>query len=81
MHNRPPVPLIELLPQHLRNRDAGEGRALEALMGLLAGELAVVERDLDQLYDNWFIESCEPWVIPYLGVLIGARPMRSFGAG
>lgn len=81
MHNRPPVPLIELLPQHLRNRDASEGRALEALMGILAGELAVVERDLDQLYDNWFIESCEPWVIPYLGALIGARPMRSFGAG
>ncbi|MGH6649748.1 MAG: hypothetical protein ACREB7_01320 [Sphingopyxis sp.] len=81
MHNRPPVPLIELLPQHLRNRDAAGGRALEALMGLLAGELAVVERDLDQLYDNWFIESCEPWVIPYIGALIGARPMRSFGAG
>lgn len=81
MHDRPPVPLIELLPQHLRNRDAGEGRALEALMGLLAGELQVVERDLDQLYDNWFIESCEPWVIPYIGALIGARPMRGFGAG
>ncbi|MBL8651935.1 MAG: hypothetical protein JNL35_16220 [Sphingopyxis sp.] len=81
MHNRPPVPLIELLPQHLRNRDAAGGRALEALMGLLAGELQVVERDLDQLYDNWFIESCESWVIPYIGALIGARPMRSFGAG
>lgn len=81
MHDRPPVPLIELLPQHLRNRDAEEGRALEALMGLLGEELAIVERDLDQLYDNWFIESCEPWVIPYIGALIGARPMRSFGAG
>lgn len=81
MHDRPPVPLIELLPQHLRNRDAEEGRALEALMGLLGEELAVVERDLDQLYDNYFIESCEPWVIPYIGALIGARPMRSFGAG
>lgn len=81
MHDRPPVPLIELLPQHLRNRDAEEGRALEALMGLLGEELAIVERDLDQLYDNFFIESCEPWVIPYIGALIGARPMRSFGAG
>jgi hypothetical protein len=81
VHDRPPAALIELLPQHLRNRDAGEGRALEALMGLLGEELAKVERDLDQLYDNWFIESCEPWVIPYIGALIGARPMRSFGAG
>jgi hypothetical protein len=81
VHDRPPVPLIELLPQHLRNRDAEGGRALEALMGLLGEELAIVERDLDQLYDNWFIESCESWVVPYIGALIGARPMRSFGAG
>lgn len=79
MHERPAVSLIDLLPQHLRNRDAAEGQALEALMGLLGEELAKVERDIDQLYDNWFIESCEPWVIPYIGALIGARPMRSFG--
>ncbi|HEY0012019.1 MAG TPA: hypothetical protein VGB79_04110 [Allosphingosinicella sp.] len=79
MHDRPAVPLLELLPQHLRNRDAGEGRALEALMGLLGEDLARVERDIDQLYDNWFIETCEPWVVHYIGALIGARPMRSFG--
>lgn len=79
MHKRPAVPLIELMPQHLRNRDAAEGQALEALMGVLGAELSTVERDIDQLYDNWFIETCEPWVIPYIGALIGARPMRSFG--
>ncbi|MEP9359578.1 hypothetical protein [Sphingomonas sp. KR3-1] len=79
MHNRPDVSLLALLPQYLRTRDATEGHALEALMGVLAGELGIVERDLDQLYDNWFIESCEPWVIPYIGALIGARPMRPFG--
>lgn len=79
MHERPDVALLALLPQYLRTRDATEGRALEALMGVLAGELGTVERDIDQLYDNWFIESCEPWVIPYIGALIGARPMRPFG--
>lgn len=79
MHDRPDVSLMALLPQYLRTRDAAEGRALEALMGVLASELGTVERDLDQLYDNWFIESCEPWVIPYIGALIGARPMRPFG--
>ena len=81
MHDRPAVPLLPLVPQLLRNRDAAEGRPLEALLGLLGDELAIVERDIDQLYDNWFIESCEPWVIPYIGALIGARPMRSFGGG
>ena len=30
--------------------------------------------DLDQLYDNQFIETCAPWVIPYIGELIGFQP-------
>src|SRR6185436_3207701 len=81
MRDRPNPPLVTLIPQHLRNRDAEQGRALEALLGLLGEELGIVERDIDQLYDNWFIETCEPWVIPYIGALIGARPMRDFGNG
>lgn len=81
MHNRPRADLMRLMPDLLRIRDAANGRPLEALLGVLSEELQTVEQDIDQLYDNWFIESCEPWVIPYIGALIGARPMRSFGAG
>ena len=29
--------------------------------------------DLDRLYDDQFIETCAPWVIPYIGDLIGYR--------
>ncbi|UVO55690.1 hypothetical protein [Sphingomonas sp. SUN039] len=81
MHNRPAPDLYTLLPDHFRNRDADQGRPLQALMELLAGELALVERDIDQLYDNWFIETCEQWVIPYIADLVGARALRSFGDG
>jgi len=81
MRDRPAAALYALLPDHYRNRDAENGRPLEALMALLGEELGVVERDLDQLYDNWFIETCEPWVVPYIAALIGARPMRDFGSG
>jgi hypothetical protein len=76
-----PVDLIGLIPQHHRIRDANEGRPLEALLKLLAEEIRVVESDIDQLYDNWFIETCESWVIPYIAALLGARPMRDFGSG
>ncbi|MDP3417839.1 hypothetical protein [Falsiroseomonas sp.] len=79
MHDRTPDRLFRLLPGHHRALDAGAGAPLQALMRLLAGELDIVEADLDQLYDNWFIETCEPWAIPYIGDLVGARRLRPFG--
>lgn len=81
MRNRPPRALFDLLPQHLRVRDAEVGRPLEALTGLLAEELRIVEQDIDQLYDNWFIETCEPWAVPYIAALVGARGLRDIGGG
>lgn len=81
MRNRPARSLFELLPQHLRNRDAEVGRPLEALTGLLAEELRIVEQDIDQLYDNWFIETCEAWAVPYIAALVGARGLRDIGGG
>jgi hypothetical protein len=73
--------LYALLPGHIRARDHEEGRPLQALMRILARELAVVEGDIDALYDNWFIETCEDWAVPYIGDLVGARPLRPFGEG
>lgn len=81
MRNRPARLLFELLPQHLRNRDAEVGWPLEALTALLAEELRIVEQDIDQLYDNWFIETCEPWAVPYIAALVGARGLRDIGGG
>jgi hypothetical protein len=44
---------------------------LQSLIMVVAEQLAAVENDLDQLYDDQFIETCAPWVIPYIGDLIG----------
>jgi hypothetical protein len=79
MHDRAPADLFARLPSHFRSRDAEQGRALEALMGLFAEELGYLEQDIDQLYDNWFVETCEPWVLPYIAALVGASPMREIG--
>lgn len=76
MRDRRSTPLFDALPAYMRLRDGEEQRALEALTGLLTEELQVVERDIDQLFDNWFVETCEPWVLPYLAQLVGATPMR-----
>lgn len=63
--------LYQLLPALYRQRDAEQGFPLRALVEILAEQAQVVERDILQLYDNWFVETCEPWVVPYLADLVG----------
>jgi len=65
--------LYRLLPQIYRIRDAQQGGALAALVAVLAREAAVVEADVARLYDNWFIETCDEWVVPYIADLLGVR--------
>src|ERR1700683_2177646 len=36
--------------------------------------------DLDQLYNDQFIETCAPWVIPYIGDLIGYQSIKGIAA-
>ena len=44
---------------------------LESLLLVVSEQLETVAYDLDQLYDDQFIETCAQWVIPYIGDLIG----------
>jgi hypothetical protein len=74
--------LWELLPAVYRIRDSEpeQGGVLRALVEVLAAQAEVVEQDLAHLYDNWFVETCAPWVVPYLGDLVGARPLHRVDA-
>ncbi len=65
--------LYELLPAVHRARDAELGYPLQQLIKLIAGQVAVVEENLNQLYDNNFVETAAPWVLPYIGDLLGIR--------
>lgn len=49
---------------------------LRNLASLIAREAQVTNETLDDLYDNAFIETCAPWVVPYLGDLLGVRGLR-----
>ena len=61
------------LPAFYRQRDAEQDDALYALLTLLAEQGNLLEADIAKLYDNWFIETCEDWLIPYIGDLLGVR--------
>jgi hypothetical protein len=79
-HNYDADSLYRLLPAVYRQRDAEQAALqgtrqgpLRELVEVLAGQATLLERDIFQLYENWFVETCEPWVVPYLGDLIGVR--------
>ncbi len=52
---------------------------LRALLQVWAEQAALIERDIAQQYENWFIETCEDWAVPYIGDLIGYTPLHDTG--
>jgi hypothetical protein len=67
--------MFDLLPAVYRLRDADRGGPLEALLSVFANQAEVVDLDIELLYDNWFVETCDPWLIPYIGDLLAVRPV------
>jgi hypothetical protein len=63
--------IYALLPTIHQTRDAAAGEPLKALLGVIAEQVGVLEQDLRDLYEDEFIETCAPWVVPYIGDLIG----------
>ena len=84
MSAAPPINdrLFNLLPAIHRQRDleqAAEGSQsgpLRALLQVIGEQVTRVDDDIAQLYRNWFIETCDDWVVPYIGDLVGFRALR-----
>lgn len=70
-----PESLYQLLPAYIRQRDAHAGGPLEQLLAIVGAQAQMIDRDLMRMYDNWFIETCEPWVVPYIAELLGHEPI------
>lgn len=68
--------IYTLLPAIYRLRDNAHGEPLRALIGAFAEQLEALEENVEQLYDDQFIETCADWVAPYIGTLIGYRPLH-----
>ena len=67
--------LYNLLPALYRERDAAEGEPLRALLSVVEEQADIVDADVRRLWDNFFVELCDPWVIPYIGDLVGTTPL------
>jgi len=71
----------ELLPAVYRIRDAEQRQPLRALFAIMGHELQAIEADIEGLYDNWFIETCDEWAIHYIGDLLKVPGLHSGGVG
>jgi hypothetical protein len=78
--------LYKLLPAIHRFREAeiagrlelGEaGYYLRDLLRVIAEQVNAMEENIAQLYDDWFIETCSDWVVPYIADLIGYQPVSA----
>jgi len=65
--------LYHLLPAFYRDRDQQQGEPLRALLAIAEDELQHLEWEIDAAYDNWFIETCDDWAVPYLADLVGVQ--------
>lgn len=74
-----PERLYYLLPELYRWRDRQQGQKLgvpdqgplRAFLSILEQELHTLEADMEAMYDNWFIQTCDNWVVPYIADLLG----------
>jgi hypothetical protein len=66
-----PNRLYDLMPVVYRMRDAEQGFPLRDFLRVLSTQANVLEQDITRLYNNWFIETCDDWVVPYIGDLLG----------
>lgn len=62
--------LFNLMPTLYRERDAQQGFPLRDLLRLVTEQADIVHSDIQLLWDNFFIETCERWAIPYIGDLV-----------
>ncbi|MFG2195246.1 hypothetical protein [Streptomyces sp. NPDC048639] len=76
--SREPDGLAELLPQWHRLRDSEQGEPLRALLAVIAEQVDLVRTGVEQSYDDWFVETAAEWVLPYLGDLVGHRPLPGY---
>jgi hypothetical protein len=71
--------LYELLPALHRLHDVGEGRPLQTLLRAIAEQAEIVRQNVDRLWDDCFIDTCQDWVVPYIGDLVANNLLHDVG--
>ncbi len=69
--------LWNLLPALYRTMDQGDAPGdpgpLQELVNRIGAQTAGLRRSIDRLWENQSIETCDDWVVPYIGDLLATR--------
>jgi hypothetical protein len=73
MTTKPRVPLYQRLPEIYRIKDAEQQPPdqLKAYLALVEEAFGAIHENIESLYHDLFIETCDDWIIPYIGDLLG----------
>jgi hypothetical protein len=75
-----PMDLYQLLPTLHKIKDSEQGYKLKAILDIISDQANIIYRDIGGLWDDFFIETCQPWVIPYIADLVGSTPLHQVAA-
>jgi hypothetical protein len=69
--------LWQLVPEVYRNEDglAANPGVLRRIVELIGAEAARSRRSIDRLWEDQHVETADDWAVPYIGDLVGARPV------
>src|SRR5262245_3518480 len=72
------VQLFQRLPQIYRIRDAEQDPRgqLEAYLEVVEQAFSAIHENIEALYDDLFIDTCDDWVVPYLADLLGTSHLK-----
>jgi len=72
------VRLFDRLPEIYRVRDAEQSPPdqLKAYLGAVEQAFSALHDNVDRLYDDFFIDTCADWVVPYIADLLGSSHLK-----
>jgi hypothetical protein len=59
-------------------QDKQQRGPLKSLVAIFAEQIEVLQESLYQSYDDLFIETCQEWLVPYIGALVGVAGLANF---
>jgi hypothetical protein len=77
-NNSTRVPLYERLPEIYRIKDQEQQPKdqLKSYLALVEEVFAEIHKNIEALYNDFFIDTCDNWVIPYIGDLLGVSHLK-----
>jgi hypothetical protein len=78
MNDSPRIPLYARLPEIYRIRDEEQlpPGQLKAYLGAIEAAFSALHENIEALYEDLFIETCDDWVIPYIADLLGISHLQ-----